>query len=89
MKTNTPSKIQPKSEILTHAASDCAEIAAAIRSIAAAARTITRGALTLNAAALLIRDLLPHGSKTRLTVRDIQDVLASAAALGEHVRTTP
>lgn len=87
MKPNAPSRSATAQQpILTHSAGDCQQVAEAIRSIETAARSITLGPLTLGAAALLIRDLLPHGSKGRLSPRDITEVLIAAGELTKHLR---
>jgi hypothetical protein len=74
--------------LLQHGADACEHVAAAIASVAQAATRIVNGPLELRSAALLIRAMLPRGSK--LDVPEIVAVLQAAAGVARfHLKTPP
>lgn len=86
------SNVKPKSpvpSVLSHSADDCEQVAKAIEAIGDAALKVISGPLTMNAICLLVRDQLPYGSKTRISLSDVQDVLEAAAGIGKHLVRKP
>lgn len=71
-------------KVLQHGADECDKVANAIAAAAKSAQAIVNGPLSMRALCLLIRDMLPRGSK--LTTDEIALVLQGAAKVGVFVK---
>lgn len=76
---NVPNETE---EMLQHSADACEQVAKAIEGIGAAAKKLLNGPLSVEAACLLIREAMPHGTKSTVTVKQVEAVLRGAAMVG-------
>jgi len=66
---------------LTHGAESCGQVAEAIRAVGEAARALLSSRLELDTLCILVREALPRGFKSEVSVAQIRAVLQAAASL--------
>ena len=75
-------------EALQHGMDSCEQVAKAVEGISVAAKKLLEGPLTPAAACLLIREAMPRGTKSHVTVDDVYAVLLGAANMKIHLKGT-